>query len=76
MQKQKAAQKAGRSTKGIRFHPYGLASSSGDGIHDRDVDEPRRMAWVRTARLEVAALAMAGVVLAVTAVAWVVRLLG
>jgi diguanylate cyclase (GGDEF)-like protein len=75
MQKQKAAQKAGRSTKGIRFHPYGLARG-GDPVHDVDDERRGSRAWARTARLEVAALAVAGVVLAVTAVAWVVRLLG
>ncbi len=72
MQTQKKAQKAGRTQKGYRFHPYGMSRKPSPAT------EPDRLraGWPlrRVDRLEVAAVVVAGLVVAMTAAAWVVRL--
>jgi diguanylate cyclase (GGDEF)-like protein len=72
MQAQKKAQKAGRTQKGIRFHAYGLSTPPSSATEpDR---APRRWSIGPIDRLEVAAVVVAGLVVAMTAAAWVLRL--
>jgi len=73
MQVQKRLQKAGRARSGIRFHPYG----SRDAAPPVDAAAHGR-GWPRGRldRLELGAFLVAASAVAVTAIAWVIRLTG
>ena len=72
MQAQKRAQQAGTTQKPVRFHRFGLAPNAGPV----SADDSARARWSigRVDRLEVAAVVVASLVVAMTAAAWVVRL--